>query len=118
MVIVKDLAGVREEIGKAFLKTLSLLAQPRGNLYTLYQGWIDTLLALEAAQITGVYRAAGSVEDSKERREALQAYAQLEKEITHLQAEARKEKQVAKLVALNLELKQLEARLESARQRL
>lgn len=118
MVIVKDLAGVREEIGQAFLKTLSLLAQPRGNLYTLYQGWIDTLLALEAARITGAFRTAGSVEDSEERREALQACAQLEKEITHLRAEALKEKQLAKLVALNLELKQLEARLESARQKL
>ncbi len=118
MVIVKGLAGVPEEIGKAFLKTLSLLAQPRGNLYILYQGWIDTLLALEAARITGVYRAAGSVEAGEERREALQVCAQLEKEITHLRAEARKEKQVAKLVALNLELNQLEARLESARQKL
>jgi len=35
-----------------------------------------------------------------------------------MRAAARKEKQVAKLVALNLELKQLEARLESARHRL
>lgn len=118
MVISKDLAGVREETARAFLRALSLLAQPRGSLFALYQGWIDTLLALEAARITGVFRAADSVEDSEERREALQACAQLEKEISRLRTAAGKEKQVAKLVALNLELKQLEARLESARQRL
>jgi len=109
---------VREDIARAFLRELSLLVQPRGSLYALYQGWIDTLLAVEAARITGAFRAADSVEDSEERREALQACAQLEKEINRLRAAARKEKQVAKLVALNLELKQLEARLESARQRL
>ena len=118
MVIVKDLAGVREDIARAFLRELSLLVQPRGSLYELYQGWINTLLALEAARITGAFRSASSVEDSEERREALQACAQLEKEIYRLRAEARKEKQVAKLVALNLELKQIEARLESARQKL
>lgn len=118
IVITKDLAGVREEIARAFLKALSFLAQPRGSLYTLYQGWADTLLALEAARITGAFRVAGGVEDSEERREALLACAQLEAEINRLRAAARKEKQVAKLVSLNLELKQLEARLESARQRL
>lgn len=118
MVIIKDLAGVREDIARAFLKALSLLAQPRGNLYALYQGWINTLLALEAARITGIFRAADSIEDSEERREALQACAQLEKEINRLRAEARKEKQPARLVALNLELKQLEAQLDSARQKL
>lgn len=118
MVIAKDLASVREESARAFLKALSLLAQPRGSLYALYQGWLDTLLALEAARITGVFRAAGSAEDSEDRREALQTCAQLEKEINRLRAEARKEKQVAKLVALNLELKHIEARLESARQKL
>lgn len=118
LVITRNMAGVREDIARAFLRELSLLVQPRGSLYALYQGWIDTLLALEAARITGIFRAAGSAKDTEERREALQACAQLEKEINRLRAAARKEKQVAKLVALNLELKQLEARLESARQRL
>lgn len=118
MVISKNLAGMRDDIARAFLKEFSLLVQPRGSLFTLYQGWMDMLLAMEAARITGAFRAAGSTEDSEKRREALLACAQLEKEINSVRAEARKEKQVAKLVSLNLELKQLEARLESARQRL
>lgn len=118
MVISKNLAGVREDIARAFLKELSLLVQPRGSLYTLYQGWMDMLLALEAARITGAFRAAASAEDSEARREALLVCAQLDKEINSVQASARKEKQVAKLVSLNLELKQLEAQLESARQKL
>ncbi len=118
MVISKNLAGMREDIARAFLKELSLLVQPRGSLYTLYQGWMDMLLALEAARITGTFRVAGSTEESEARREALMACVQLEKGINSMRAAARKEKQVAKLVALNLELKQLEARLESARHRL
>jgi len=118
MVISKNLAGMREDIARAFLKELSLLVQPHGSLYTLYQGWMDMLLALEAARITGTFRVAGSTEESEARREALMACVQLEKGINSMRAAARKEKQVAKLVALNLELKQLEARLESARHRL
>jgi hypothetical protein len=109
---------MREDIARAFHKELSLLVQPRGSLYTLYQGWIDTLLALEAARITGAFRVADSVEDSEERREALQACAQLDKEISRLRAVAQKEKQVAKLVSLNLELRELEAQFERARHRL
>lgn len=118
MVISKNLAGVREDIARAFLRELSLLVQPRDSLYTLYQGWMDTLLTLEAARITGIFRTAGSVEDNEERREALHTCALLETEINRLRGVARKEKQVAKLVTLNLELKELESRLESARQRL
>jgi hypothetical protein len=118
MIIVKGLAGIREDISQAFFKELALLAQPRGSLYALYQGWIDTLLALEAARITGVFRTNGGKKDREERREALQACAQLEVQIKHLRAAARIEKQVAKLVSLNLELKELEAQLERARQKL
>lgn len=118
IVIAKDLARMGEEIGQAFLEALTLLAQPRDHLNALYQGWIDTVLALEAARITGVFRGAGSASDRAARREALETCAQLENEINRLRAVARKEKQLAKLVELNLEIKDLEARLESARQKL
>jgi len=56
----------------------------RLNLYALYQGWLDTVLALRAARLTGVFAAA-------------------------------KEKQVARQVQLNLELRCPQAGYAAAR---
>jgi hypothetical protein len=56
---------------------------PRLNSYALYQGWLDTVLALRAARLTGVFGA--------------------------------KEKQVARQVQLNLELRRPQAGYAAAR---
>ena len=39
----------------AFRDALALGRQPRTTLHALYQGWIDTLLALHAARLTGTF---------------------------------------------------------------
>ena len=39
----------------AFLASLALASQPSRDLYTVYQGWLDRVAALEAAQITGTF---------------------------------------------------------------
>lgn len=100
----------RSAPGLAFLHAVSLVRQPRGDLSALYQGWIDTLTALEAASFTGEFRASADVEQAAERRVALQQYRELETNINSLRAEAAKEKQLARQVDLNLELKRLDAR--------
>ena len=95
----------------AFLAALALGHQPRGTLFALYQGWLDTLLALHAARLTGAFVATGSTAGREARREALQECDRLDAEMTRLHAAAAKEKQMARLVELNLNLK----RAESAR---
>jgi len=102
----------------AFQSALALANQPRTTLYALYQGWIDTLLALHAAQMTGTFAVAASVEHAAQRREALQECARLEAQITALRAAAEKETQIARQVDLNLEVKHLRAGLAAARARL
>lgn len=92
-----------------FHEALSLARQPRADLYLLYQGWVDTLLALLAARVTGFFAAAASPDQAASRREALRECARLDTEIARLRAVAAKEKQVPKQVALNLELKRAEA---------
>ncbi len=77
--------------------------------YALYQGWIDTLLALQAARVTGAFAIAANAEHAAARRDALQECARLEAEIARLRAAAAKEKQMARQVELNLELKRVEA---------
>ncbi len=110
--------GLDADVLRAFRDALALVHQPRTTLYALYQGWIDTLLALHAAQMTGTFSVAASVEHAAERREALQECTRLEAQITALRAAAAKETQIARQVDLNLELKRAEAQLAAARERL
>lgn len=102
----------------AFHDALALGRQPRGTLFALYQGWIDTLLALQAARRTGAFATPGSADRAAQRREALQECERLEAEIARLRGAAAKEKQMARQVALNLELKRVEATRAAALARL
>jgi hypothetical protein len=93
----------------AFRNALALGQQPNTTLEALYQGWIDTLLALQAARVTGAFAVITNPEQAGLRRKALQEWARLDREISRLRATAAKEKQMARRVDLNLELKRLEA---------
>lgn len=96
--------------GSAFSHAVSLLRQPRGDLEALYQGWMDTLTALEAASLTGEFRASADSQQAASRRAALRQCRDLEAEMAALRGAATKEKQLARQVDLNLELKRLDAR--------
>lgn len=100
-----------ESAKAAFRDALVLDCQPRLSLHALYQGWIDTLLAFQAACRTGRFTPATSAAAATARREALTACARLEAEMSRLRAAAAREKQMARRVSLNLELKRIEAEL-------
>jgi hypothetical protein len=102
----------------SFHEALSLARQSRSDLYLLYQSWIDKVLALLAARVTGVFAVATSPDQAAMRREALREYARLDAEIARLRSVAAKEKQVPRQVALNLELKRAEASRAAALARL
>lgn len=104
--------------GPAFREALALSHQPRNTLYSLYQGWLDTLLSLQAAQLTGAFVTPASPELAAARREALQECARLEAEIARLRSAAKKENQLPRKVGLNLELKRLQALQAAARAKL
>jgi Domain of unknown function (DUF4391) len=114
-IVEANLGAARDNtIARAFCDALALNRQPRLSLYALYQGWIDTLFSFQAACKTGHFAPLESPEAAAARREALAACAQLEAEIARLRAAAAREKQMARQVALNLELKRIEAELASA----
>jgi hypothetical protein len=92
-----------------FAAAMALGRQPSGSLRTVYQGWIDALLALAAARRTGRFEIPAEAERRAARVNALRECARLDAEITRLRAAAKKEKQMPRQVALNLELKQAEA---------
>lgn len=103
------------EVFSAFLQALSITLQPRENLRVLYQGWLDTLAAFQAAQITGAFTRSQTDEQAVARRASLLACREIEQQITALRAAAAKEKQLARQVALNLEIKILQAKMAETR---
>lgn len=102
------------EIGSAFLNALSITRQPRVNLRVLYQGWFDTLIAYQAAQLTGRFAQSETDEQAAARRTSLHLCREIELQIATLRTAATKEKQIARQVALNMEIKQLQAKQQQA----
>jgi hypothetical protein len=95
----------------AFIAGVALSGLPSRDLFALYQGWIDRVAAFEAAGITGTFAAPESPPRAAALREGLDAHAKLQRDIASLRSQAAKEKQLSRRVALNLEIKRLEAEL-------
>jgi hypothetical protein len=97
------------EFCATFAKTLALTSQPHRTLYGLYQHWINSLETLLAAKVTGQFSIPTNPEQAAARRRALRDHERLAREVARLRAQAGKEKQLARRVALNLTLQQVEA---------
>ena len=106
-----ELASANGEVAAGFLQALSIARQPKGTLYALYQGWLDTVLALKAAAITGQFTIHDAASRVELRRRALQRVAELQDRIAVLRREAAKASQMARQVELNLQLRKLEGEL-------
>lgn len=104
-----------DETGQCFLLALALAKQPRKDLFDLYQGWIDTVTALEAAALTGHFSPSLSRLQAQARRQALQHCREIQTRIDTLRAAAGKERQIARQVAANIEIRSLTAELSSAK---
>ena len=117
-VSVSGNAPLSAEANRLFLHAMALGNQPRANLWLLYQGWIDTLDALQASQRTGTFSSAATNEAAIARREAMQKCRELDIKIAALRNAATKENQMARRVGLNLEIKGLEVALAEAEGRI
>lgn len=93
----------------ALLKALALPRLPRADLYALVQGLIDTFTRFQAAQITGHFADANLPEHAAAQRAALHRCIEIDKTIAELRSAAAKEKQLPRQVAMNLEVKRLQA---------
>lgn len=115
-VVTADLdKELKSDIMQAFIEALALNQQPRSNMYTLYQGWLDTVTALCVAKETGVFRLSASEEETNLRLKGLHECSRLENKIVHLRATAAKEKQTSRLVDMNLEIQSLQGKIASIR---
>ncbi|MCS6265229.1 MAG: DUF4391 domain-containing protein [Nitrospira sp.] len=101
-----------------FLGSIAVSGLPNRDLFALYQGWLDRLAALEAAQITGTFAPPDSDGRAQALRDGLDARARLQRDLAALRAQAEKEKQLNRRVQLNLEIKRLEAKVAATEQTL
>jgi hypothetical protein len=102
----------------AFLASLAVSGLPGRDLFLLYQGWLDRMAALEAAQITGAFALPDSAGRGSALREGLDTHARIQREIAVLRAQAEKEKQLNRCVELNLKIKRLETELIAVKEKL
>ena len=101
-----------------FLASLAVSRLPSRDLFTLYDGMLARLAALEASRITGTFAPPDSSEHASAVREGLDRHARLQRELDLLRARAAKEKQINRRVELNLEVKRLENELAATTIRL
>lgn len=102
----------------AFTAALALSRQPQASLHALYQGWFDTVDALAIAQHTGCFQPSLTRELAAQRHAALQQCRELEAQLQRLRVQAQKERQLARQVALNQELRAGQAQLQALKQQL
>ncbi len=102
-------------VNAAFLASLRVVGLPRANLGAFYRGWLDRVVARQAAEVTGAVTIPRTPAEAEARREALEAYIENSAEVTRLRNEAKRERQTGRLVEINLELQRLEALRSQAR---
>jgi hypothetical protein len=101
-----------------FRSAMALARQPQADLYALYQGWLDTVDALDIARETGTFQPSLTRAQAAERHQALQQCRELQAKLQQLRAQAQKQRQLARQVALNQELRAGQAALQQLQQRL
>ena len=112
--IISAPLGSGDDLTDAFMCALALCNQPRATLQELYEGWIDAVQALNAARVTGEFSMPGSAAAAARRATAINAHRRLDAQIVKLHAEARRERQLSRRVALNLELAELREKRRAA----
>ncbi|MTW34122.1 DUF4391 family protein [Pseudoduganella danionis] len=106
-----ELDALPSASAQCFMAAMSLSNQPNKDLYALYQGWADCIIGLAIAGIVGRFVLPASPEQTKEMRTFMQNRALLLSELSNLRSQAIKEKQMNRLVVLNLSIKRLESQL-------
>ena len=105
------LDSVPSATAQAFLGSLALSRLPTRDLYAFYQGWADGIVGLAAAGITGRFALPESPEQTRQMRESVAKHSAILAELSALRTLAEKEKQMNRLVELNMNIKRLESQL-------
>lgn len=107
-----------DENEKAFLGSLLLASQPRHDLFTLYEGWLARIEALNAARLAGAFSVSDEGTAIQQRRAAIDEYARLLREFSQLRSDAARAKQMSQRVDLNQKIKFVERAMEQTKRAL
>ena len=95
----------------AFLDSLAVSSLPHTHFYAFYSAWVDRLIALDCARLTGAYCTESDADRRAGRRERLAACHALEVQIAEHRAAIKKETRFNHQVELNSRIKSLEEQL-------
>jgi hypothetical protein len=110
LVVTPDCTDAADPATAAFIASLAVPALPRLNLRLLYDGLIERAEALAIARLTG--RPFRLADDPAARREALARYREVEAAWLAARAAAKREKALARQVALGAEVRHLRGKVD------
>jgi hypothetical protein len=110
-IVAAALPGIQNPHLRSLLERIPLAMQPKRDLFSLYEGWLTCLEALNAAQLSGSFSVPTDDAAIHHRRDTLDLHIRLTREIAGLRARASREKQLNRKVELNLQIQRLEAEL-------
>lgn len=105
------LDSVPSATAQAFLGSLALSRLPTRDLFAFYQGWVDSIVGLAVAGITSRFALPESPEQMRQMRESVAKHSEILAALSALRTLAVKEKQMNRLVELNMNIKRLESQL-------
>lgn len=103
--------GALSDAEARFLTALASCTALAADLFALYQGWMNRVTALDTARVTGRWAVPATPADAAARRQILDEHARLRREATGVRAAAGRERQLARRVELNGQLRRLDVRL-------
>ncbi|EQD71543.1 hypothetical protein B1A_05740, partial [mine drainage metagenome] len=89
-------------------------ALPQTNLYALYCGYIERVIAHQCARFSGQYNLGAPVTDWRIRRDRLAECRKIEENISQLRRDLKAETQFNRQVELNMRIKAAEKELALA----
>jgi hypothetical protein len=107
-------AGADKEPDAAFLVSISLPKLPRGDMFSLYQGWLDRLIALRFARLEGRFVLPRDAGETDRRQKILAERERRERELERLRMAARGERQLSRRAELNRRIRELRTTLAKA----
>jgi len=98
-------------VQKDFMASLAIANLPHSNFFAFYSAYVDRLVALDRARLTGEYRLESEPVKLRARRDMLVACHDLERRIEQFRTAIRKETQFNRQVEMNTKMKDLEKKL-------
>lgn len=103
--------GLQQQV----MEQLPLSRLPSHSLLTVYQAWEAQVLACQSAPIAGELRVPASAEETASLRALLRDHTALAAEAARIRKESARERQLARQIEQNLQLRRIEAEMDHRR---